>query len=302
MAIIVDYSASAIASILAFQNELKQNIDQPNKIEDLIRHVILSTFQSYRRKYRVEYGELIIACDGKGYWRREYFQYYKGSRKKNRDQSSLPWGMIFDTMNKIRLELIENFPYKVIQVDRTEADDVIAVLTKWFQDNELVQQGLFESPQKIMIISSDGDFKQLQKYGNVDQWSPMTKKLVKAPSNYMKEGHIEHIVKGDSGDGVPSIVNEDDVLITEGVRQKPVSKKRLEEFYEKGIDACKNDFERRNWMRNQTLVDLDYIPEDISQSIIDTYQSYTTPKNRQGILNYLIQNRCRNLISSIEDF
>lgn len=298
MPILVDYSASTISSIHAFSNELKQK----NKLEDLIRHVILSNLQSYRKKYFSQYGELIIACDGFNYWRKEVFPYYKGSRKKNRDKSDLPWHEIFSIINKVREELIETFPYKVIQVERAEGDDVIAVLTKYFQSNELVKVGIIEDSQPIMIISSDGDYLQLQKYSNVDQWSPMTKKLLSAPRNYMQTGHIEHIVRGDAGDGVPNILSEDTVLITEGVRQKSIKKARLEEFMKHGIEACKNDEEKRNWHRNQMLVDFDFIPVDIKESIIDAYLASKPNSNRQKILNYLIKNRCRNLMNSIEDF
>lgn len=300
MPILVDYSSSAISSILAFSNEIKKD---PDGIESLIRHAILSTFQSYRKKYFSKYGELIIACDGRGYWRKDFFPYYKGARKKNRDKSDLPWNTIFEVLGKVREELIEFFPYKVIQVSGAEADDVIAVLTRWFQDNEQQQMGLFSSSQNIMIISSDHDFMQLQKYdGTIDQWSPITKKLIKASSNYMKTDHIEHIVKGDAGDGIPNILSDDTVLITEGVRQKSVMKKRLEEFMEKGIDACQTETERRNWHRNQTLVDFDYIPENIRETIIAEYIGCQPVKNRQNILNYLIKNRCRNLLNTIEDF
>jgi hypothetical protein len=298
MPIIVDYSASSISSILAFSDELRRN----DKLEDLIRHVILSTLQSYRKKYYEKYGELIIACDGSNYWRKEFFPYYKGSRKKNRDKSDLPWHEIFSIINKVRQELIETFPYKVIQVERAEGDDVIAVLTEYFQTNELIQIGIVEDSQPIMIISSDGDYLQLQKYSNVDQWSPMTKKLMTAPHNYMQTDHIEHIVRGDSGDGVPNIRSDDTVLITDGVRQKSITKLRLEEFIENGIDACKDDMERRNWHRNQQMIDFDFIPSDIKEKIIESYQESKPSRNRQKILDYLIKNRCRNLMNTIEDF
>lgn len=298
MPILVDYSSSSISSILAFSNELKNN----KKLEDLIRHVLLSTLQSYRKKYYSKYGELIIACDGHKYWRKEYFPYYKASRKKNRDKSDLPWNDIFDVISKVRQELIEVFPYKVIQVERAEADDVIATLTEYFQSNELTQIGIVEDSQPVMIISSDGDYLQLQKYSNVDQWSPMTKKLMTAPRNYMQTEHIEHIVRGDSGDGVPNILSDDTVLITEGVRQKSVTKKYLEECINLGIDACKTDIERRNWQRNQMMVDFDFIPSEIKSSIVDEYLSKNPIRNRQNILDYLIKNRCRNLMDSIQDF
>jgi hypothetical protein len=204
-------------------------------------------------------------------------------------------------MEKIRTELKEIFPYKIILVDRAEADDVVAVLTQWFQTNELIQSGLIEVPQEVMIISSDKDYLQLQKYHGVSQWSPKTKTLLTASKNYMKEDHIIHIVKA-SDDGIPSIVNDDLAIIDTTRRQKPVSKKRIDEFLEKGQDACKDDFERKNWIRNQTLIDFDFIPQSVKDSIIQEYLLQKPERKPSKIMNYFIENRCRNLMKSIENF
>jgi 5'-3' exonuclease len=212
----------------------------------LIRHVVLSTIKSYKKKYGKEYGQIVIATDGRKYWRKEVFEHYKAGRKKARDASDLDWKLIFDTMSEIRDDLAIHFPYKVVKYDRAEADDIIAVLTEWVQSNELVQEGLMEEAQKVLILSSDKDFKQLQlapySSGNVKQWSPMLKKFITANKKEIMDFTIEHIVKGDAGDGVPNILSKDDVFV-QGERQKPVSAKRLAEFYEKGIDACRNDEE-----------------------------------------------------------
>lgn len=298
MAIIVDYSGSAISSILTMVDDLKRD---PENAINLIRHIVLSTFQSYNRQHRNEYGQLILALDSKTYWRKDFFAFYKANRKKNRDKSSIPWELVFNALNSLEAELRANFPYRVIKVDKAEADDVIAVLVKYFQDHELIQDGLVEAPQPIMIISSDHDFKQLQKYPRVSQWSPKTKTLVKAERDYMTTGHIQHIVKA-SDDGIPSIVNVDNIFLQEGKRQYPVSAKRLNEFIEKGIQACRSDFEIKNWIRNQTLIDFEFIPESVQTAIINEYKASKPTGNKGKILNYLIENRCANLIHSIEDF
>ena len=295
--ILVDYSQTALAAILQFQNELK---GPEEKSAGLIRHIILNSLQSYKKKYGPEFGELVITCDGQNCWRKEFFKYYKAGRRKAREESSLPWALIFDTINKLREDLIANFPYKVVRVDKCEADDVIAVLSEWSQDNDLVQTGLIEEPQKVLIISSDHDFFQLHRFENVRQWSPRVKKYVKAERDYMTNGHIQHIVKA-GDDGIPSILNRDDIMICEE-RQKPVSAKRLAEFIEKGFDACRDDFERRNWHRNTTLVDFRYIPEDLKTKIVETYEQSKPVKDRMKIMNYLIQNKCRLLLDHIEDF
>jgi hypothetical protein len=263
--------------------------------------VTLSTLKSYKKKYGKDYGELVICCDGRKYWRKEFFEYYKGMRKSNRDKSDLDWKLIFDTLSEMREDLAKVFPYRVLHVDRAEADDIIAVMVKYLQENLLVQEGLVEEPQKVLILSSDKDFKQLQLFNNVKQWSPMQKKYITATQKEIIEHKIEHIVKGDTGDGVPNILSKDDVFM-KGERQKPMSAKRLQEFFDNGFIACKTDEERRNWQRNVTLVDFDFIPPDVSEDIIKAYINTQPSGDKMTIMNYLIEHRCRLLLDELEDF
>jgi hypothetical protein len=296
--ILVDYSQVALAAILTFQRELKGT---ESEVKNLIRHVTLSTIKSYKKKYGKEYGEMVICCDGRKYWRKEYFEHYKASRKKNRDASDLDWKLIFDTLSEMREDLRTYFPYRVIHVDRAEADDVIAVMAKYLQDNLLVQEGLVEESQKILILSSDKDFKQLQLYPTVKQWSPMQKKYVTATKQEIRDFMIEHIVKGDTGDGIPNIFSKDDVFVI-GERQKVCSAKRLAEFIELGEAACRNDDEKRNWKRNSVLVAFENIPPDVEEDIIKAYLNTTPNTDKMKIMNYLMENRCRLLLDEIEDF
>jgi len=297
--IILDYSQIALSNILPFQNDLKHNT--PEQTVDLIRHATISTIKSYKKKYAPEYGDVVIACDGKSYWRRDAFPNYKAMRKVNRDKSDLDWKLIFDTLSQIREDLKEHFPYKVVHVDKAEADDVIAALVKYSQENELLTEGLFEEPQKVLIVSSDKDFIQLQKNKNVRQWSPMQKKFIESSQKEIDEYIVTHIVKGDSGDGIPNILSKDDVFINQE-RQKPVMKKRLAEFYEHGIDACRNDEEKRNYQRNIMLVNFDYIPKEVRDNIIQEYTNCKPKGDKMKIMDYLIKNKCRLLLDDIEEF
>ena len=296
--ILIDYSQVALASILTFQADLKSG-DQ-DKVINLIRHVALSSIKSFKKKYGKEYGEIVICCDGRKYWRRDFFQYYKAGRKKARDKSDLPWTLIFDTLNQMRQDVAEHFPYRVMHIDEAEADDIIAVMSKWTQENALVEEGLVTEPQKVLILSSDHDFMQLQKYDNVNQWSPNTKKFIKVNKKEVHEKMITHIVKA-GDDGIPNILSKDDVFMT-GERQKPVSAKRLQEFIENGFIACKNDEERRNWHRNTTLVDFNYIPENISKMIVENYLNNPPKGDKMTAMKYLMEHRCRLLLEEIEEF
>jgi hypothetical protein len=296
--ILIDYSQVSLAAILTFQRELKGDTEQ---VKNLIRHVVLSTIKSYKKKYHKEYGQVVIACDGRKYWRKEHFAHYKANRKKAREASDLDWKLIFDTLTEMREDIAKYFPYKVVHVDRAEADDIVAVLTKYVQENELTQVGLMEEAQKVLIVSSDKDFKQLQLEWDVKQWSPMVKKFITGSKTEIKEWMLEHIAKGDSGDGVPNVLSADDVLVI-GERQKPVSAKRLAEFKELGRDACRSDDERTRWDRNIRMVDFAYIPKDVSDEIVSAYLNSKPSGDKMTIMNYLIEKRCRLLLDDLEDF
>jgi hypothetical protein len=296
--ILIDYSQVALSTILTFQRELKGT---ESEVKNLIRHVTLSTIKSYKRKYGKEYGEVVICCDGRKYWRKEYFEFYKASRKTNREKSDLNWKLIFDTLTELREDIAKHFPYRVIHVDRAEADDIVACMTKWVQSNQLVQEGLVEESQKVLILSSDKDFKQLQLYPNVAQWSPMVKKFITSSKKEIQEFMIEHIVKGDAGDGVPNILSKDDVFVV-GDRQKPISAKRLAEFIELGESACRTDDEKRNWQRNKVLVAFENIPVDVNDEIVNTYLNNKPTGDKMSIMNYLIAHKCRLLLDDLEDF
>lgn len=298
--IIIDFNQVALSVLTNSEFKPMLNSDEVT-VKNLVRHATLNTILSYKKKYGKEYGPVVIASDGKNYWRKEIFPYYKGDRKKGRENSDINWKLVFDCLSEMRSDIRDVFPYRVIHLDRIEADDIIATLCEWSQSNELMTAGLYEEPQKIMIVSSDHDFLQLQKWDNVYQFSPMTKKQLKMSKKDLYEKYITHIVKA-GDDGIPNILSADDVLITEGVRQTPVSAKRLAEFMEKGRDACQNDFERRNWDRNEIMISFDKIPQDIKDTIIREYIDHKPKTDRMQIMNYLIKHKCRVLLDKIEEF
>jgi len=256
--------------------------------ESLIRHMVLNSLRSYAKQFKSKYGDIIVACDSKKYWRREIFPFYKAHRKSDREKSSFDWGLIFETLNKIRDELKDNFPYRVLEVEGAEADDIIAVLSARLSPNE-----------DILILSSDKDFVQLQKYANVSQYSPILKRFVKteSPHEYIKE----HIIRGDRGDGIPNFLSPDNTFVV-GERQKVINKKKLVEWINSDPEKfCVTDNMLRGYKRNQMLVDLDFVPESLKQQIVVAYDTMK-PANKQKMLNYFIQNRLKNLIEVIDEF
>ena len=285
--ILVDFNQICIANLMV---QLKHS----ELSEDLIRHMILNSLRYNKQKFGKEFGELVICCDDKNYWRKDIFPYYKAHRKSDREKSPLDWNMIFETLNKVRDELKETFPYNVIRGQRAEADDIIASICHKY-GHLGIKNG---SAEPILILSSDKDFAQLQKYANVEQYAPNTKKWIRIsnPERYLRE----HIMRGDRGDGIPNFLSKDSCFVN-GERQKPLSIKKIDAWAAlEPSDFC-DERMLRNYSRNETLVNLDYIPEWIQESIINQFDKYQEP-DRKGLLNYFIKNKLRNLTEHIGDF
>ena len=281
--IIVDFSGICLATILIN----KQNDEQ------MIRHMTLNSLRMYNKKFREQYGEMILACDGMNNWRRGYYPQYKANRRKGRDESTFDWNEAFRIMHTIKDEIRENFPYKVLHLDGCEADDVIGTLVERTQE--------FGNYEDVMIVSSDGDFKQLQRYDNVKQFSPMLKKLV-VEDNPLLNLQLK-ILKGDSGDGVPNVLSDDDTLV-EGRRQTPLSKKKIDAIIEDLSDGelLYAASWYRNYCRNETLIDLTKTPQDLKQNIINNYEAQDPWKNKSKVFPYLVAKRMNRLIESVQEF
>ena len=256
--------------------------------EDLIRHFILNSIRMYNVRYRKEYGEMIIACDDTNNWRKQAFPLYKANRKKGREESTLDWNKIFGILNKIRDELREVFPYRVVQVTSAEADDVIGTLCMEFGNTN----------EPILIISGDKDFRQLQIYRNVKQYDPVQKKEIieRDPSGYL----FEHILRGDGGEGVPNFLSDDDSIVMKK-RQKPISTKNLELWRGRRPEDFCDARMLRGFKRNEQLVDLTKIPDSIQKQALEVYNQQAG-KTRDKMFNYFIQNKLKLLMDDIQQF
>ena len=262
--------------------------------EDLVRHMILNSIRGINKKFRKDYGELVIASDGKHSWRKQIFPNYKANRKKNREKSGHDWETIFDVINRIKSELIEFMPYKLLEVETAEADDVIAVLVRRME--RIVGPN---HTKKILIVSGDKDFIQLHN-DNVKQYNPILNKYVgkdETPGIYIRE----HILKGDRSDGVPNILSDDNVFV-EGRRQRPLSKKKINELICAGfLYNALNDEEQKNYDRNRKLIDLTCIPQILEEKIKSEFDNIKVA-TRDKILNYFISRKLKTLIEVIDEF
>lgn len=277
--ILIDFSQTIIAGLMA---QLKATDGEMN--EKLLRHMILNTLRNYQKRYSGEYGKMVLCTDAMRPWRRDFFPQYKANRRKTRDKDDKDWGMIFETLHKVKDEIEEHFPYHVLHVEKCEGDDLIAVL-------------VMNTTTPTLIVSGDKDFQQLHKYNYVNQWSPNLNKMIKCddPERFLKE----HILKGDKSDGVPNILSADNCL-DEGIRQTPLRRPILEKYLRISIE--KDDKYYRNYVRNQTLIDFANIPEELVKKVLRVYDTTHPTHKAEKVFDYLRVNRLDMLLEHIEDF
>ena len=271
----------SLASLMMDMNKRKSDVVD----EDMARHMILNSVRMYRQQFFKDYGEVVLTYDSKHYWRREVFPQYKQNRKKGRERDSKDWDSIFGCLNKIKAEFKEYLPYKYVEVYGAEADDIIATLCKKYRY------------EPIMIVSGDKDFIQLQKYTHVDQYSPILKKYVNGhdPDIYIKE----HILKGDTSDGIPNVLSPDNTFV-DSLRQKPLGRKKIESWLYMNVDDFSDEI-KRNYQRNNTLINLDNVPEELETKIVKEFEEAPCD-DRSKLLNYFIQSRLKNLTNEIGEF
>ena len=275
--ILIDFSQTIIAGLMA---QLKANDGEMS--EDLLRHMIINSLRNYQKRYAEEYGEMVLCTDAANPWRRDFYPHYKANRKKARDNDDMDWTLIFDTLHKVKMEIKENFPYRYMYVENAEADDIIAVLCR-------------TTNEKVLIVSGDKDFQQLHKYSYVKQWSPNLNKFVvqDRPEEFLKE----HTLRGDKSDGIPNILSNDNCMV-EGIRQTPLRKPVFDAYMRMTIES--DDKYYRNYLRNQTLIDFDFIPEDVESRILKEYEKTEVVQGK--VFDYLRTHRLDDLLTNVEDF
>ena len=284
--IIFDFSQIALSNYFKNSKLLSDDSDGT-----LFKNLILNSIRSYFVKYKKDYGnDVVIAVDASNSWRKEYFPEYKAARKTKREQDSVNWDWVFGVIGEMVSELDSIFPYRVIKVERAEADDVIGVLTFNFASET----------NPVMIISSDGDFKQLQMLPGVKQFAPAQNKEVieNFPGKFLQE----KILRGDPKDGVPNFLSPDRVFV-DGGRQKPIRKKEVEEWLSNSKDIFEDKLEevKKYYERNSLMIDLSLIPNEISEKILsEYYREHTGSKN--AILSYFTRNRMKELSRCLDEF
>jgi len=286
MPILIDYNQYCLSAIF---NSMKSGLSASDVVdENNVRHILLNHLRSNRKKFAGQFGELVICCDSKNTWRKDFFPYYKIRRNRNKKESDIDWGKLYQVMQTLKEELKQNFPYKVIEVEKCEADDIIGVICHTYGD-EFLSTG-----EDFLILSRDKDYKQLLKFRNVKQYDPFDHKfmVVEDPEAFLDE----MVICGDSGDDIPNILSEDNVFAI-GKRQGVMTQKRKEAF----LAGTLNEQEQQNWKRNKVLIDLYCVPNKFKKQIIEQYNIPCNNK-RGKLMDYFFKKGLSNLLSDIGDF
>lgn len=288
--IIFDFTQMAIATTIEV---LGPKVNNP----DLIRHVCLNTIRANVVKFRPKYGkEIILACDNRDYWRKDIFPFYKKHRAEDRAKSETDWNLLFNALNTLKAEFKQFLPYHVIEVDKAEADDIIAVLV-----DDLCRTHPGDDP--ILIISGDKDFQQLQSWSRVGMYSPSLRKMVTCPDP--EKFLWEHIMTGDKGDGIPNVLTQDDAIYMK-VRQQVMTAARLENllnayWHKTEFDKTGKDRVAERVERNRNLIDFSRIPQHVRDAIIEAKMK-NVPATRRDMISYFVAKDLRNLIDVASDF
>lgn len=271
--ILADFSNLIISAAFAQQ---KDTID-----EGLLRHMFINTLLAAKTAGKGKYGDLVLAYDDKNYWRKDVSPFYKAHRAKAKEASSFDWEHFYKVMDSIKIEIATVFPYRCIQIPRAEADDIIGHLA-------------LTAKEPTLIYANDHDFFQCQRNPNVHLYRPLTKKWVKeTPLPDVEWNLFVHTVKGDSGDGVPSIRNPIDCIMN-GVKQLPISEKNMEEWYASG--RVPEQYKAR-YEQNKQMVDLRLIPQDMKDQIEEAIKK--PPVGSQGkIFQYMTSKGLNKLASA----
>lgn len=249
--IYVDFSHLLISCYFAQEREVGEVTET-----DFRKHVLHTLFIVHN-KFRHQFGEIIVCCDGRRSWRYEIYPHYKARRKLTRAEDAVKWKEI-DRLNRLlRDELIEHSVFRVVCVPGAEGDDVIAVLAA-------------ANPEPSVIVSEDKDFHQLHKLPYISQYSKRRDSVYRtdSPEDDLKE----KILRGDRNDGIPNLHSKDAVFVL-NERQTVVSAKALSIYmYNFFIgDGGIPEVYRPNFERNQRLISFEYIPESIRSAVLEDF-------------------------------
>ena len=223
--ILVDFSSTIHRMIHTSISNVKPTKEgdkyKTSEFIGLTKYYILQDLFNIKREHGTNFGDLVICLDrsSNGYWRKDFYPGYKVSRKKNREVSIIDYYEVFAEIDQLIEQIRINLPWKIVEVQKAEADDIMLVLSREYNKFE-----------KILLFSPDKDMLQAQRdTDNVKQYSSLTKKWM-VPENkhdHMEHWILEHVCLGDAGDEIPKVVDHTEFadsfleyLVANGIQAK----------------------------------------------------------------------------------
>ena len=210
-------------------------------------------------------------------WRKKIYSKYKDNRDKIYNkfgENAGPCPFFKYTYQ----DLVPKINIKHVQVPSAEADDVIAVISKYV-DKRVDKRVNKRVDKRVLIIASDTDYCQLNP-NRISIISLKGFKPVIGPDNMThKEYLTAKILQGDSSDNIPGCFTGCGKKTAEKLAKDPEALK----------EVLKDDNIRQTYERNKTLISFDCIPEDIQNRIISVYLNKTKRKIK-FIINFAEQN------------
>lgn len=328
--IIIDFAHLSFKSLfVALDKEAfsKNKVDF-KKYKGMFIHLMFNYLKLVQTEFSKDYGnDIILALEGSSSWRKEFYPKYKANRVLN---ENIDWeNDVFPTIDEIVEIIKETLPYKVIKVKGAEGDDVVATLSEY-------------SKEPVMVISEDKDFIQLLRLPNVVLYKPIKKEFIQNVSeSEIKDKLRLHILVGDRVDNIPSIMEEtrfnpefikfcqdnniyeDDVLkfknleISNTLIDLFMSKNKGKSIYkparfgektaEKYLVNLKENLlndklAMNNYKRNMILIDFEYIPKDIKESIIKEYENCKLNSDLEKLLRFFLKYDCQKHADDISAF
>ena len=229
-----------------------------------IKMEILDIIQNFNPDY------LTLACDGKNLWRKDIYPEYKDNRKANKAQIPIDWSLFYQTRDNLMAECARCLPVKTVLLDRIEADDIVAVLTERLHET-----------QEIFALTNDKDWHQLFKYSGVRIFKINDQSKAAYYSADKTFGRTEvtgvdpvkliqmKILVGDTGDNIPNLKPR----LGEKTAEKVIMEYHGNIYAYAMKEGLLEAFER-----NQRLINLDRIPDEIKDAIWNVFNNATVPE------------------------
>ena len=218
----------------------------------LWRHIVFKCLMDDLKLFSPD--EVVVAGDGKNPWRRTIYPEYKASRGKARADVPVDFDKFFQVADEYWEELKGVFPnFKWLKHNSIEADDIVGVLVKNIHKN-------------CVAITTDKDYIQLLRFSWFRLFNPIKNEEVKS-LNPKRDLDVKCIC-GDTSDNITGI-------------KRGIGPKRAEKLLTEGKlgDFLDSDEEAKNaYIRNRQLIDMESIPGNVQNEILEEYKSYPAAK------------------------